>query len=146
MVAARENMLVRPCACRHHAPPQHASVLCPHECRGTRVQEPSAILLSCGASLHAADRDGRTAIHHCIPGYTTNITHLFWFNGASKGDVPALRRLLGQQIGSAGDEGWKEVRTHTHNGRFAPLPCAAAVRYVPGRASRVLDVARPKRA
>ena len=80
MVAARENML-----------------------------EPSAILLSCGASLHATDRDGRTAIHHCIPGHTTNLTHLFWFSAASKGDVPALRRLLGQQIGSVGDEGWKEL-------------------------------------
>ena len=69
----------------------------------------AAILLAAGASLRAEDRDGKTPMHHCVPNYTSGLTHLFWFHAATLGDVAALRRLLSKQIGSSGDEGWHEV-------------------------------------
>ena len=68
-----------------------------------------AILLAANASPHAEARDGKTAIHFCIPGYTVSLTHTIWFDRASKGDVTGLRKLLAQQIGSVGDEGWKDL-------------------------------------
>ena len=73
--------------------------------------EVAAVLLAGGASLHAEDRTGITPIQHCIPGHTTILTQTFWFYAASAGDVEALRKLLGQQIGSVGkeDQGWKDL-------------------------------------
>ena len=67
--------------------------------------EACALLLAHDASLHLQDHASKSPLEHA----EEQLARIFWFHAAKQGDVKALRRLLGRQIGAQGDEGFREL-------------------------------------